>query len=57
MMYGHFGTHQVLSYLCGLCQPKPTAYRTAEEKARHLESVHRVTIRAHPSGGYVYTTP
>ncbi len=40
---GHFGTHEVPEYVCGLCPRRltdPTSFSTVEEKTVHLKQIH-----------------
>lgn len=51
---GVFGTHSAALYFCGLCPGiRKPYFRSADEKAHHLEMVHRayVWLRDEAEGG------
>jgi hypothetical protein len=50
---GHFNTHPVGRYHCGLCESRPY-FAYPEDKASHLTSRHGARVRRLPDGSYQY---
>lgn len=50
---GIFGTSSASLYFCGVCPGRKPYFRSADEKAHHLEMVHRayVWLRDEAEGG------
>ena len=49
---GHFGTHRMSTYFCGLCRER---FLSKHEKARHLHERHGAAVwPARDDNGYEY---
>ena len=52
---GHFGTHRVPTYYCGLCPREKATFPTPDAKAEHLRQVHGAQVLKMYDGTYRYT--
>jgi hypothetical protein len=50
---GHFNTHGISRYYCGLCESRPH-FAYPGDKASHLVARHGASVRLQPDGSYRY---